>query len=106
VSQHTFVDKCLNGDADLDDIDDFVQAWHEGDGPGLELREFLGMTREEYGLWLEHPTCLPAIVAAHRFGFPLFEAVKDLSAMPIAARALNPEEAADVLNWLKQTRRV
>jgi hypothetical protein len=33
------------------DVDDFVEAWHEGAGEGLELHEFLGMTWDEYGHW-------------------------------------------------------
>ena len=28
-SRRTFVDLCLNGDVLMDEIDDFVEAWHE-----------------------------------------------------------------------------
>lgn len=65
MSTITFVDKCLAGDADLNEIDDFVEAWHGGAGEGLELDEFLGMTLDEYALWVERPSALPAIVSAH-----------------------------------------
>lgn len=100
------MDRCLAGDADLDDIGDFVGAWHEGAGPGMELDAFLGMSNEEYELWVEQPALLPAIVSAHRFGFRLVEAVKDLAAEPLAARALSPEDACSILNWLKATGRI
>ncbi|WP_280332083.1 hypothetical protein [Nocardia wallacei] len=35
-------------------LDDLVDEWHtRGGGPGLELHEFLGMSRGEYARWVE-----------------------------------------------------
>ena len=45
-----FIEKCLNGEALLDDIDDFVDEWHESKG-NIPLYEFLGMKKSEYSLW-------------------------------------------------------
>ena len=45
----TFVEKCLAGLALLEDIDDYVEAWHEGSGdPDATLADYLGFTTEEY----------------------------------------------------------
>ena len=35
-----------------EEIDDLVDQWHAGDGK-VPLHEFLGMTWEQYGEWLE-----------------------------------------------------
>lgn len=34
-------------------IDDYVEKWHLGEGPGLALHEYLGMTHEQYKVWFE-----------------------------------------------------
>jgi hypothetical protein len=36
-------------------IDDAVDAWHEGAGLGMELHEYLGWTEEEYSAWVSDP---------------------------------------------------
>lgn len=63
----TFVDLCGRGDASPDQIDDFIDLWHE-DGSGLGLHDFLGMTWEEYSAWVVNPGLLPRIIDAHRKG--------------------------------------
>ena len=35
-----FINECLTGDAFLDDIDDYIDNWHQDDG-GLSLYDFL-----------------------------------------------------------------
>ena len=47
----------------LEDIDDFIDKWHDGDFEE-ELHEFLGMSWKEYSLWLSNPYILPYIVKA------------------------------------------
>ena len=48
----TFITSCLNGEVLVEDIDDFVEAWHEGrEGANQELHEYLGMSWEEYSIW-------------------------------------------------------
>lgn len=32
--------------------DQLVELWHSGQGPGQELHEFLGLTWEQYGQWV------------------------------------------------------
>ncbi|MDB6001388.1 MAG: hypothetical protein JWP52_3087, partial [Rhizobacter sp.] len=61
-----FIQMCLSGEALEDEIDEFVERWHEGDeGLGLELHEYLGMTWDEYKLWGATPSALRFILAAH-----------------------------------------
>jgi hypothetical protein len=72
--QATFVELCLAGEVDDREIDDFVDRWHEGnDARGLG--EFLGMTEEEYEIWVERPESLRSILFARRHQMPLAEAL-------------------------------
>ncbi len=41
-----FVNLCLRGEALADQIDDYVDQWHNGDSEE-ELSDFLGLTPEE-----------------------------------------------------------
>jgi len=60
-----------------DQVDDFVEAWHEsGDEETQSLAEYLGMTDEEYGVWFITPRLMPSILAARRSGRPLQEFVR------------------------------
>ena len=61
----SFIQLCINGDALLEDIDDFVDSWHDGDSE-LSLAEFLGMSNSEYNIWLREPDILPIIIKAKR----------------------------------------
>lgn len=60
-----FFERYLRGDVEADAIDDFIDAWHEIPG-ACELFDYLGMTRDEYGLWLRDPESLPRIAQARR----------------------------------------
>ena len=63
----TFLDLVLAGDARQDDIDDFVDRWHDGDA-SCSLAEFLGMSADDYALWVEKPAALNLILQAHAAG--------------------------------------
>jgi hypothetical protein len=63
--RRTFVELCLAGEAFLDEIDDYVDEWHDADTT-KKIWRFLGMTRDEYALWVEQPEFLRVIVDAHR----------------------------------------
>ncbi|MEI6063803.1 MAG: hypothetical protein WCQ26_04365 [Pseudanabaena sp. ELA748] len=59
----SFIEKCINGDASLDEIDDYIDDWHDSDSANaLELHEFLGMSWKEYSLWAIQPSLLAEIV--------------------------------------------
>jgi hypothetical protein len=96
-----FVTLCARGDVIVDDIDDYVEAWHRGEGQG-DLHDFLGMTWEEYALWLTQPESLPLIVTAHIEGRSVFQIVEELESLPMAARAANVTEAKRLMRWLEE----
>jgi hypothetical protein len=108
VSDHeTFVDLCLDGAVLMDEIDDFVDLWHEDEAITEPLHDFLGMTAEEYSLWVEKPASLRLILAAREEGAPLYKAIERYADLePVAARAADPEAAMVVLQWLRKTGRI
>jgi hypothetical protein len=61
----SFVIDCLKGKVDLSGIDGYIDKWHAGESI-KPLYEYLGMTSEEYDLWVEDQTALQNIVNAHR----------------------------------------
>ena len=50
--ERSFIEGCLYGATDLDELDDYVDFWHEND-TGNTLREFLGMSQFEYAEWVK-----------------------------------------------------
>jgi hypothetical protein len=103
----TFVDKCLSGEALLDDIDDYIDRWHEGDGdPDASLSSYLGFTDEEYKLWAEKPNTLAFILNARKKGVPLTKAEDYVRSYQIAARGLSGQDIEELTQWLKQTGRI
>ena len=66
---NTFVNLCLSGEAFAHEIDDFVDAWHDGNDPRT-LSDFLGMTDEEYAIWVERPETLREILNARQQSLP------------------------------------
>jgi hypothetical protein len=109
MSEVTFVDRCLRGEATLEDIEDFVETWHKGDDP-RELHDYLGLTWDEYALSVERPNALRFVIFSRRHGLPLEEVLERYdsveAAEPVAARAKSKAEAREVLAWLKKTGRV
>ena len=61
----SFIEKCLSGDAMIDEIDYYIDQWHNRHSD-LPLHTYLGMSWEEYKSWVESPDTLPLIVAAHK----------------------------------------
>jgi hypothetical protein len=60
-----FIEKCLLRESAPDDIDDFIDQWHENPG-NQTLHEFLGMTRDEYESWVTDAVSLASIINVHR----------------------------------------
>jgi hypothetical protein len=100
-SMSNFVDMCVQGDVLLEEVDDFVDEWHESGGNGIPLHTYLGMNRSEYSLWTVDPDVLPFVVAARRENRDVAEVIEQFNALPLAARADGPLEARKLLKWLK-----
>jgi hypothetical protein len=102
----TYLELALNGEALPEEIDDFVDAWHDGHEEE-ELHDFLGMTWEEYSLWLTNPDFLEIIIAARYNDQPLLNAVNDnvSNSNRLAARTDEPWKAALLRRWIDQQSR-
>ena len=96
----TFVALCASGNVIYDEIDDFVQTWHESENEE-ELHDFLGMAWNEYAAWVARPEILPFIITAHKEGRGLEEVLDEWETLPLAARAVDVEEAKNVMLWLR-----
>ena len=100
-----FVDEVLAGDALWTEVDDWVDRWHEADGPG-ELHEFLGMTWPEYQLWVEQPSALRVILGARERAEPIETFLEEADEYAFAARGLTTEQRDLVRQWLRRTGRL
>ncbi|MDP8932369.1 MAG: hypothetical protein M3O70_28420 [Actinomycetota bacterium] len=101
----TFVSACLSGSALLEDVDDWVDAWHEST-TAQNLDDYLGFTEDEGALWAERPEALRFIVAAHRYSTPVATILESRDDFALAARASDSTKATAVLEWLRQTGRL
>ncbi len=72
--RQSFIEAVLAGDAAPADIDDFIDAWHASDEV-IGLAEFLGMTDEEYALWVEQPDVLSSVLHSRKGRSPVEELV-------------------------------
>ncbi len=97
----SFIDLCLSGEVLEDEIDDFVDQWHDDESESCpELHEYLGMSWEEYSLWATRPSILPFILAARKKGTHI-DIELNQERMALAARAESVEEAKKMEAWLK-----
>lgn len=101
----TFVHECLSGRALLDDVDDWIDEWHDSDSD-LSLDSFLGFSADEGALFAERPEALRFIVAARRQNLPVAKVLATRDNYALAARAGDSERATAVLDWLRQTGRL
>ena len=98
ANQQTFVELCLAGKVMATEVDDVVDAWHDGDDPRT-LREFLGFTDLEYACWVKSPSCVYDILACRDAGTP-FTGQKEDVEWGMAARSNGNEELVDISEWL------
>jgi hypothetical protein len=72
----SFFDFFIDGQVAAEDADDFITAWHNsGDEEQRPLTEFLGMTDDEYDVWMMDGRILPDIASARRPGGPTLVAL-------------------------------
>lgn len=105
MSSLKFMDACIEGEALLEDIDDYIDEWHESDSQE-EIYEFLGMTFDEYAIWVENDSMLKTIFYSREIGQSITDLIQENDVQKLVARAATPEEAAQVREWLKKTGRL
>jgi len=100
----SFVERCLAGEALADEIDDYIDLWHSGDGEPIEsLAQFLGFTDLEYRLWVEKPHFLEFILNSKRRNIPLEKCELSEGSYSIAARGFSAEDAEELNEWFKKS---
>jgi hypothetical protein len=109
-SRITFIDDVLAGLARVEDIDDYIQDWHNtpDNAPGgeLELHEYLGLSWDEYRRWGSHPESLRFVLAARRAKLPVEQVLAQAETVGAAARSNDSSDAERVLNWLMERGRI
>ena len=100
-STSNFIDKCVRGTALLDDIDDYIDQWHEG-GTGLPLHAFLGMAQQEYDAWLVEDDLLALIVKARHENILFKEVVQQDYSYALAARSKGSDKITHLMQWLQK----
>jgi len=58
-----YKDAVLGGLCNADDIEDYISEWHNGAGEGQALHEYLGLTEQEYALFLRTGEMEPILFA-------------------------------------------
>lgn len=100
MSNLDFISGCLSGDFLPEEVDDFVDEWHNKK-PAIELYRFLGMTRREYELWAEDDGYIPLIIAARRQNRDIDDYVDEVESYSMAARASGGADVKKLMEWLK-----
>ncbi len=96
----TFIDKVLAGEEFEDQIDNYIETWHR-EPNDLELHDYLGLTEQEYALWVEQPESLRSILFTRKMG--KLSQVEDWDAAHlIAARSQSQQDPEVLLTWLRK----
>lgn len=108
-----FIQQALEGTlANVDDdIEEAIDEWHKRGGKALEgkavtLPEWLGMTADEYKLFVEQPTALEPILMSRQYNVPLKDILKAASGTTTIAARSSGADFDKILAWLKKTGRI
>jgi hypothetical protein len=98
----SFIELSVRRDVSPDDIDDFIDAWHETPG-NQSLREYLGMDASEYSLWVRVPDALAYIIQARQDQVPLPDVIsKECDALQISKHPENRLKSKQLREWLEE----
>lgn len=100
-SPSNFIRDCVQGYALLDDIDDYVDQWHDG-GTGLALHDYLGMSKQEYDAWVLDDEMLAYVVKARREQVPFNVIIQQDYSYALAARSQGSQQLTHLMQWLQQ----
>lgn len=62
MQHRNFAELCRAGLATIDELDDFVDAWHKSDAR-VAIYDFLGLTWEQYGWFVTDPASIKRFLA-------------------------------------------
>ncbi len=65
AQSETFLDAVAARNAEVRDIDEWIEKWHSDEIELRDLPEFLGFTKSEYESWLTNPNALKEILKKH-----------------------------------------
>lgn len=82
----TFFEKFLRHEVEVDEFMDAVDAWHDDPNGGSDVSKYLGMTKEQYGLFLTKPHEAEKLRSAKP---PKFEKTGSFLAKVIARKELD-----------------
>ena len=68
IEHVSFIELCIQGKATEDQVDDYIDIWHNDIGGkiSMSLCQYLGMTSNEYDLFVLQPEKLNQIIESHR----------------------------------------
>ena len=101
-----FIEQVLEGEVLETEIDDFVEAWHRGEGANETLAQFLGFTDNEYALWVEQPETLRSIIFCRKHKIDISQMSNWQDAHRVAAHSQESGDSNELLRWLKETGRL
>lgn len=96
--ENSFVQKCLRGEADLFELDNYIEYWHTHE-VGMNLMDYLGLTPEEYSAWgTGSDSVLRDILRCRVEGisYEMYQAMSD--EQRIAARSYDAEAISKLKN--------
>jgi hypothetical protein len=97
----SFFDAFLDGESM--DVNDQIEAWHDsGEEEQRSLAEYLGVTEDEYDIWLMDARTLPLIARARQAGAPSLQALVTERVRQMAASP-GPDDSSALFamrNWL------
>lgn len=99
-----FITKVLLNKAKIEDIDNYIDEWHEGKAPKgcKELRQYLGMSKSEYAKWVENPNCLKSIIDYHKNISNIENELYERTSFPINVGLIVCEETLRAYNIIEK----
>lgn len=104
MSEATFVDDLLAGEAVINDFDDYVDRWHdlaEGNDSAPPLAAFLGVSEDEYDVVFRNPASFRFVTAARVHHLDLAELMASQADFALAARTGDLETAKELVGMLR-----
>ena len=106
VVPKSFFELYSKGNALEEEIDDFIHEWHVAmkgrvGSDLVQLHDFLGMSQDEFDVWIQDSDALPHILNSRLEGRSIEEVMtKHVDDMLLAARAVDKSSIIALRAWL------